>query len=181
MADDDYISGEEYQAMSRKQPPKRGHEIALSTKMIGTIVMVIILCIISFFIGDSYGKSHAKTTASVATTNRYGGGYGGSFSGGFRSGNGSFGQVTAISSSSITIQNPRSGTSTTYSITGSTTITDNGQTIAASAIQTGNTVLVRVASSGSTTATSIMVVSPPTTSSSGGSNGTSSGSSTIIQ
>ena len=162
------VSGEEYQAMSRKSP-KPGHEVSLPAKTVGVIVLVVILCGISFFVGKNYGKDHAKTTtaATSAFSGRAGGG-----GAGFRNGGG-FGQASAVSSSSITVQNPRSGTSTTYAITSSTTITDNGQTVSASDIQVGDTVIVRVASSGSTTATSILV----NPSYGGGGGGASSGGS----
>jgi hypothetical protein len=176
------VSGEEYQAMSRKSP-KPGHEVSLPAKTVGVVILVVILCGISFFVGKNYGKDHAKTTTAAASTfsGRAGGGYGGG--GGVRNGGG-FGQATAVSSSSITVQNPRSGTSTTYAITSSTTITDNGQTISASNIQVGDTVIIRVASSGSTTATSILV-NPSyggggVASSSGGSS-TTGGSNTVGQ
>jgi hypothetical protein len=152
---DKYISGEEYQAMSQKQPAKAGHEVSLSVHTIGAIVIVVLLCIVSFFGGSIYGKHHAPKTAATSafSSSAKGGGFAG---GGFRNGGG-FGQVTAVSSSSITLQNPRSGTSTTYSITSSTTITDNGQAVSASSIQTGDTVIIQVASSGSTIAKTILV------------------------
>lgn len=153
MTEEKYVSGEEYQAMSRTAPSK-GHRVAVPVKTAIGIVVVVILCGLSFYSGDSYGKNHAPkaaATASFRTTT--GGGFGG---GGFRNGGG-FGQVTAVSSSSITVQNPRSGASTTYAITSSTAITDNGQTVSTSDIQTGDVVIIQVASSGSTTATSIMV------------------------
>ncbi len=70
---------------------------------------------------------------------------------------GGLGSVTAVSSSSITVQNQRTGTSTTYTIDSSTKITNNGATAAISDIKTGATVLVRTSSSSTTTATTIEV------------------------
>ena len=145
------VSGEEYRAMSRTQT-KSGKQVNVSTRTVGVIIVIIILCIVSFVVGDSYGKDHASSSSVASTTgagNRSGGG-------GFRNGGG-FGQVTAVSSSSITLQNTRTNASTTYTINSSTTITDSGQTVGVSDIQTGDTVLIRVASTGSTTATSILV------------------------
>jgi hypothetical protein len=153
---DKYISGEEYQAMSQKKPTKAGHEVSLSVHTIGAIVIVVLLCIVSFLGGSIYGKHIAPKTTVTSASSSAGAGGGSAGREGFRNGGG-FGQVTAVSSSSITLQNPRSGTSTTYSITSSTTITDNGQTVAASSIQTGDTVIIEVASSGSTVAKTILV------------------------
>jgi hypothetical protein len=50
-------------------------------------------------------------------------------------------QVTVISSTSITVQDT-SGNATTYAITGDTVITDQGQQVTYTDIQTGDTVLV---------------------------------------
>lgn len=153
---DKIVSGEEYQAMSRNTQ-KPGHEVSLSSKTVVAVIVVVVLCGLSFLAGSAYGKHHAKSASP--STAAFGGGFGGGgggYGGAARNGGG-FGQVTAVSSTSITVQNPRSGTSTTYTITSSTTITDNGQTVSASSIQTGATVIIRVASSGSKTATSILV------------------------
>jgi hypothetical protein len=173
MPEKKYVSGEEYQAMSRNVPPQ-GHQVSIPMKAVGAVIVVIILCGLSFFGGESYGKNHAPkaaaTTSAFGGSGSAGGGFGG---GGFRH-SGGFGQVSAVSSSSITVQNPRSGTSTTYSITASTTITDNGQTVPASDIQVGDTVIIQVASSGSTTATTILV-NPSFGGGGGGSSSSSSG------
>jgi len=172
MAEKKYVSGEEYQAMSRNTPPQ-GHQVSIPMKAVGAVIVVIILCGLSFLGGESYGKNHAPKAAT--TTSAFGGS--GSSSGGFGGGGvrhgGGFGQVSAVSSSSITVQNPRSGTSTTYSITSSTTITDNSQTVPASDIQVGDTVIIQVASSGSTTATTILV--NPSVGGGGGNPSSSSG------
>ena len=147
-----YVSGEEHQAMSRN-PRKPDQPEWLSSRNVGVVIVVIVLCGLSFLGGTAYGKhSQAPTTTASAGFRGSGGPGGGRFSNG-----GGFGQVTAVSSSSITLQNPMSGTSNTYSITSSTGITDNGQTVTASDIQVGDTIIVRVASSGSTTASSIIV------------------------
>jgi len=170
---DKIVSGEEFQAMSRK-PVKPGHEVALSSRTVGMVVVVIVLCGLSFLGGTVYGKHHAG--ANRPSTGAFG--RGGGYIGGFRNGGG-FGQVTAISSTSITVQNPRSGTSKTFAITGSTTITDNGQPVTTSDIQSGEIVIVQVAGAGSTTATSILV----NPGSGGGttSGGGAGGSGTVIQ
>jgi FlaG/FlaF family flagellin (archaellin) len=141
---------------SKGHPKKRS--ITFSVNRLVTVAIVVVLCGISFALGMWYQKSHTSAVASTSTSGSSGQ-TGASGSTGFaqRSRNGAFGQVTTISSTSITIQNSRTGSSTTYSIGSSTTITDSGQTVTTSDIQVGDTVAIRVASAGSTQATSIDV------------------------
>jgi hypothetical protein len=137
-------------------PSRKGHSFTFSLRGIIWIVIVLVLCAASFMGGRSYQKSHTASTTTVSTTgsgSQFGGGFGGG--GGRRQG--AFGQVTAVSATSITINNTRSNASSTYSISSSTTITDAGQTVAYSDIQVGDTVAISVASSGSTAATRIMI------------------------
>jgi len=157
-ADEQYISGEEFQARRQTSNHSRnpnGYKVTVSTRLLGIVAAVIILCGLSFYGGVSYQKHHAKATPAANTNigSNGAGGFGGS--GARRSGG--FGQVTAVSSTSITVSNQRTGASTTYSITSSTTITDSGQSVTTSDIQTGDTVLVTTSGSGSTTATAILV------------------------
>jgi hypothetical protein len=120
------------------------------------LVALLIVAGGSFYGGTAYEKSHDKTstTGSSALTGFSSGASGGR-TGGFRMGG--FGTVTAVSSSSIAIQNPRSGTSNTYTIDGSTVIEDSGSTGSLSDIATGDTVMIRTSSSTSTTAAQIDV------------------------
>ncbi|HEV2403742.1 MAG TPA: hypothetical protein VGS08_06105 [Candidatus Saccharimonadales bacterium] len=67
------------------------------------------------------------------------------------------GTVTAVSSSSITIQLTRTAASRTYSISSSTTVTQNGQTAAVSSIQIGDTVRIAKAPGSSSLATHISI------------------------
>lgn len=150
---EEFISGEQHQA--GHQSGSRGHKVTIPLHSAGLVIAVIILCGLSFWGGASYQKHHTKSTPTAGTTPNFSGGGAGGFGGARRSGG--FGQVTAVSSSSITVTNPRSGTGMTYTITGSTTISDNGQAVTVSDIQTGETVLITTSGSGSTTATSIMV------------------------
>ncbi len=146
-----YLSAEEHHAM-RSQKTRQGS----SMKPILMIVVVLVIAGLSFFGGVQYQKGHQKTTAS---SNSGQSGY----TGGFGSGGGRFGgqrptrgQVTAVSPTSITVQN-QSGTSTTLAITSSTTITDNGQTVTTTDISVGETVAVIANSSDSTQASRILV------------------------
>ena len=136
---------------STKKFPINPYAIFLS------IVALVAIAGGSFYGGIAYERNHqpasnASAANTVATNGQ--GGYGGSF--GSRSGR-VVGQVTAISSSSITVQNSRTGISTTLSITSATQITDNGQTTSTSDIQTGDTVFVTKDTSNTNAAARIMV------------------------
>jgi hypothetical protein len=129
---------------------------ALLAKPFLILVLLVIFTGAGFYGGVSYEKNHApkSSSASTAAYNSYSGGYGGRF-GGQRP---TFGSVTAISPSSISVQDSRTGGSTvTLSITSSTAITDNGQTVTTSDIQTGDIVAVIASSSTSTQASRILV------------------------
>jgi hypothetical protein len=155
---ENYVSPEEFQQMSADKR-QRGTKVTLPLLPIIGIVVAVVLIIAGFFAGDSYGKNHAPKTVATTTsatgttgTSGFGGRTGGT--GGFRGG--AFGTVTAVSSSSITINNTRTGAATTYSITTSTTVTDSGSASTVSAIQVGDTVIVRPTATGSTVAATIM-------------------------
>jgi hypothetical protein len=107
----------------------------------------------------------------LVSSNGNSGGYGGRFSS-----NGErpvIGQVENISSTSITVQNAQTNVASTFSITSSTLISDDGQAVSASDIQTGDTVLVTASSSSSSTASRI-IVDPSYGSGFSGSNGSTS-------
>lgn len=173
MADDndEYISGEQHAAQRnhKKSPGTSG-----VTKPIAILVAAILLAGLSFYGGVQYQKG--RHTATTTTTTGAAGSpstQGGSrFRGGQRP---TFGSVTAISSTSITVDS-QSGTSTTFSITSSTTITDSGQTTTTSDISTGDTVAVVASTSDSTQAARILV--NPSFGGGGGSNPTSTPDST---
>jgi len=118
---------------------------------------MLLLCLISFYGGTLYQKAHSRDGNKVLSFN--------TTRGGFSTGGGGFGvrrigelgKVTAISSSSISVQNLRNGDTATYAITSSTAITNGGTTVAASSIKVGDTVLVRVSSSDANTVTAIVV------------------------
>ncbi len=141
---------------------------AAGTKMLASIVLVVIIAVAGFMAGVGYQKGHTKTTATTAAS-RFGA------LGGFASRRlGGRGSVTAVSDTSITINDARTGGSKTYGITSSTIITDNGTTVAASDIKTGDEVFVTTGSSTSTAATRILV--NPTQGGFGGPGGQSTGS-----
>ena len=148
------VSGEEFRQMSvssRSSQPNR-RTVKIPVIWLAAVLVVGIAC---FLIGDSYGKSHAPKTLSTASSsasrNFPGGGFGATR--GLRA----FGSVSSVSSSSITINDQRTGSSAAYNITSSTQITDNGQSVSYTDIQTGDTVVITKASSSSNNASSIDV------------------------
>ncbi len=124
-------------------------------KLFGTLALLIVVAIASFFGGVAYQKGHQNTTSSSSIAGSTGQFQPGRFGGGRRLGG--FGTVTAIHSSSITIKRPRSGTTSSYAITSTTSVLVNGSTGSTSNIQIGDTVIVRTSSPSSTTATQIIV------------------------
>lgn len=131
--------------------------IKTNTKPLVIFLGLVVLCGLSFYGGVSFERGHKKSSsaAGLNATNAQN----------FRQfGNRRFsgqrpvrGQVTAVSATSITVKDEMSGTSTTYGITSSTKITNNGQTAAASEIQSGDTVAVIASGSSSTTASQILI------------------------
>ena len=139
-------------------------------------IVTLVLCGISFAWGVGYQKAK-QTAASNAGANdtgqfpTQGGGPGGQG----RFGNGqrpNMGQVSTVSSESITVQDSRPNSTQTFKITSNTTVQNNGSTAAVSDIKTGDTVLITTSSSDTSTATRIMLnpsFSPPSSDSTQGS------------
>jgi hypothetical protein len=152
----EYISGEKHRAMQAQQ--SQGTTITLPKPVIG-IVAVVLLMGLSFYGGVAYQKGHQPKAAATASTAAGGTTRGSGFGGGRRFGGQrpTIGQVTAVSATSITVQDSNSGSSTTLSITSSTQITDNGQTVAASDITVGENVLIAASTSDKTQAARILV------------------------
>ena len=119
------------------------------------VIAAVILAAVSFVGGMQYqkGKTPAATTKTTAAQ---GAGSRSGFGGGFNRGDRALGTVTAVSSTSISVQT-RSGSSKTYTITSSTTVTDNGQSSSVSDIQTGDTVIMTLDSSNTQDVSSIML------------------------
>lgn len=118
------------------------------------LVVVVVLASLSFYAGMQYQKGHQKTAVSA----NYRGG--GRFGGGFGGGNFQdrvIGQVTAVSASSISVDNSRTNATTTLTINSSTQISNNGQTASASSIQVGDTVFITEDSSNTSIASRILL------------------------
>jgi hypothetical protein len=153
-----HISGEEHKKIVSSIKAKKNFPL----KTLYMVVLVIVIILLSFFGGVSYQKHHSSTSKVASTTtnrggfSRQSGGMG--MNGGF-SGNSDrvIGSVTAISSSSISVADQRTGSTVTLSITSSTQISDNDQSVSASDIQTGDTVFVTEDSSNTSDADRILV------------------------
>jgi len=115
-------------------------------------VAVFLLLIASFFGGVYYEKGNGKTvqTGPVGAFGAQGG------TGGQRLRNGTFGTVTAVSDSSITVNETRNNTTATYAVTANTTVTTNGSAGSVSDIKVGDSVLIVASSSDTKTATRIV-------------------------
>jgi len=131
---------------------------------------------VSFYAGMAYQNSRQSAPAASALgtngsgsqnqnqTGMGGGGFGNGSSG--FGGYGRFGgssistsTVTAVSSTSITTAKDSSGNSNTYSITSDTVITDGGSQVAASDIQTGDSVII-IPERGDTSTARRIIVNP---------------------
>jgi hypothetical protein len=141
-----------------EEPQKTHHRKSNNSNLVIKFVAVVVIVGLSFFVGTRYEKAHIKTPSTINASTRFGGrtgGFGGGFGG--QRGDAVIGSVTAISASSITIDQTRTNTSTTLSISSSTTVTEDGQSSSVSDIQTGDTVIALKSSSSSTTASRIML------------------------
>lgn len=122
------------------------------------VVAAVVLVAVGFFAGMQVQKSTgSKTTANAAGPGSFGGQGGGGFR---RGGGGTFGTVSSINgTTSMVVQDSRTGTSTTVNFSSSTTVTDGSSSSSLSAIATGDTVVVMgtKASDGSVTATRVLL------------------------
>lgn len=124
------------------------------TKPIAAAAVLVVVAGVAFFGGVAYERGQVKHMHGVTTGGQFSGaGFGGRS--GFR--RGVFGTVTAVSNTSITVQDQRTGTTATYVITSTTAIVDNGSTVTASDIQNGDTVMVRVSTANTSQAATIEV------------------------
>lgn len=141
---------------------KQSKSVSQNT-LIGSVIGVLILGAVGGFVaGMQVGKTSASSLAAgPGGQSQTTGGPGGM--GGRRMG--AMGTVTAVDASSISIKDQMQGTTSTYAITDSTTVTDNGESATVSDIAVGDQVMIRTASESSDdssstttqTATSIML------------------------
>ena len=164
------VSGEEYKAMLINNNKNKSSS---NNKLIISIIVVVVLCGLSFYGGMAYQKNKKSSSSTSSSSSGSGSGFGGGR--GFNRADIVLGQVTAISPTSISVNNTRTGSTSTLAVTSSTTVTNNGQSDTVSDIQVGDTVLVRENTSNTSQAASILV-NPSFGGGAGGSGG--SGSST---
>jgi hypothetical protein len=124
-------------------------------KYVPIVLVAALIGLLGFAGGVQYEKGHVpiRPVAGLQMP-----GPGGRF--GYRGAHrtrGALGTVTSVSSSSITIQNQRSGTDETFKITSTTTVTNNGTSASVSDIKNGTSVLVRTTGSDANTASQILL------------------------
>lgn len=127
------------------------------TKLLAGIFILLAACGLSFVGGVYYQKSkHATVATTNGQPNLGFGGQGGFFS--MRVGRrGAIGQVTAVSATSISVKNIRTGTVSTLAVTSNTQITSGGQTAAITDVKVGDDVIVRPSTSDASQAAQIII------------------------
>lgn len=138
-------------------PSKKPFRIALSGFIAALSSVLVLGGLGGFAIGMAMGKSGTTPTGDFAGQNRSGGPDGGFGGPGMGRMNGAMGTVTAVNSSSITVENQLRGGTSTYTIGSSTTVTDGGESASVSDITVGERVLVRTSQDDSGAAASIML------------------------
>lgn len=127
-----------------------------ASMIIGAIVFTIILSSLSFMGGVTYQKSQPQNNQ---VTNPYGSPPNGDQGIGSRGmqRNGIIGTVISVSATSISVNNQRTGTTSTKAIAASTTIKDNDSSAAVGNIKVGDVVFITTSTSDSNTAAQISI------------------------
>lgn len=146
--------------------PHGHHQMASSNsggiaKFAGLTMLVLVVIALSFMGGMQYQKGKKTTVSGGQSTPTPPSGQDfGNFQGGGPSGgtmNIVLGEVTAISSTSISVKDTRGGSTTTLSITSGTQVTDNNEAASINSIKVGDNVVVRPNSSNSKQADQIIL------------------------
>ena len=140
---------------SPQHSTKKAVNVTFPVKTLALAGAVVVLLGISFYAGSAWQKQHNNTAAKAG---KYMTAYGPRAGMGMRGGlvKANFSDVTAISSSSITVT-LADGTSKTYNVTNNTVVVKGGAQVAISTVAVGDRVQVVPSSSDSSTAASIMV------------------------
>lgn len=146
------VSGEEHQEILRRNTSNKSINLKVNKSSVAVVILLIIVAGLGFIGGMTYQKHQKTSSSTTASTNGRG-----AFGGGGNFADRVIGTVTAISSTSISVQDSRTGNTDTLAITNSTTITDNGQTVTYSDIQVGDTVFATENSSNTSQASRILV------------------------
>src|SRR4030042_5480459 len=139
-------------------PVSNQNKKQLLFKFLPTIMLVVIFTAGGFFGGVFYQKNKVKSANGnvngQVSENNQGPGRMGAGMNGQRP---NMGTVTAINSSSITIENSRSSSEKTYTITSSTKVSNNGETASLDDIKVKDEVMIMTNSSKSSEAAQIML------------------------
>ena len=141
-------------ATAPAQMPKKTRPLSQTTMWILIGVAFLVGGGGGFAIGMMAGDDDT-TSKTTSNSNQFQNSGPGDMGGGPTRGGGTLGEVTKVSSDSITVTDQRSGTETTYKITSDTAITEDSKTASASDIASGDTVMIR--SSDNSIATAIQV------------------------
>jgi hypothetical protein len=136
---------------------KVGRQVKKHRIPLGVAASMLVVAAIGFASGTSYQKSHgtAAPTMPAGVQNTQKRGIGGA--GGFARRGGAFGTVTAVSNTSISVNQTRSGITTDYTITSTTTVTNNGTAATVADIKVNDTVLITPSTANPKEAASITV------------------------
>jgi hypothetical protein len=145
---------DEEKTTSSKKSASKPSLLTTGTLLAG-IAIALVVGIGGFIGGMQFQKGKAAPSVAAGTSDFSRSGFAGGRNG--QAMNGSFGAVTAVSATSISVQDRRSSTAKTYNIISTTTITSSGAAATTSDIAVGDNVIVRTASASSTDATSIAV------------------------
>ncbi|HKR82422.1 MAG TPA: hypothetical protein VJR27_05510 [Candidatus Saccharimonadales bacterium] len=129
-------------------PPKRRGRLLKNVyvKPVAVTLGAVLVVVLSFVAGAQFERHHSGKAAKPLS-GRFGQGVEQPSAGGRMRHMGTLGTVTAVSASSITIQNSRIGGNTTYTINSATKITKDGVTASVGDIQTGATVVIQASGS----------------------------------
>jgi Domain of unknown function (DUF5666) len=131
------------------QPERRSKKVLYTVVATGVVVCTVL----GFVGGIAFQKGRQSTIVSQQGMN----GFGQAGPGGSRFAGAGIGAVTAVSDSSITVQDERRGTTKTYAVTSATTVTNNNSTAVLSDIKVGDTVMIEASTSDSTQAARIVL------------------------
>jgi hypothetical protein len=137
--------------MTTELPPLKTRKPHDSSKIIIAGLGALVVVILSFIAGMQFQKGKASKTVVNARGNvTFNGRRGGQR-------NGVIGTVSAVSATSITVQDTRTQTAKTLSVDSTTTITNNGTTAAITDIKVGDTVIVTADTTDATKAARVVL------------------------
>jgi hypothetical protein len=137
--------------VSSKQP-KKTISFSFNTQTIAKLLLVAVLLVLAFIGGVFYSNHQNRAIALIGGDSvMHAGGSG------LVRRNGIIGNITAVSSSTITLTSLRSDQSKTYKLNSSTKIIDDGQIVQTNQLNIGEKAIVITSSATTDTATTIIV------------------------